>query len=62
MSKLNEIKLKLKYVSQPALKSFYNLCCKKSGLNFWVPILFQRYQNMSGYDTGQTSGLNKRPL
>ena len=32
-------------------RSFYKPCSKKLGLNFWVPISFQRYKNTSRYDT-----------
>ena len=32
-------------------RSFYKPCSKKRGLNFWVPVPFQREENTSGCDT-----------
>ena len=39
-------------------RSFYKPCSKKRGLNFWVPVPFQRYENTSGYDTDYSPLLN----
>ena len=42
-------------------RSFYKACSKKFGLNLWVLIPFQRYENTSRYNTGCSPSVELPP-